>query len=226
MEESRIAVAPGAHTHAHDVGALGLWMDTVKMTVESDIAARKDDNSSITSSNATKLFGAEAAREADELYKRGKKFTVFHNELARQTAAHCPRVARFGCACVCPLGARLRARAPKLCFVPILPQYTYIGICRMLVQVWSGMCALLEGAIERYEHQTRLSQQFHSKFLRLVTHSEDKLSRLSRENEELRAEIRELRAELSGKSSAVTALTREVGCRLPSRDEAALLLLL
>ena len=78
------------------------------------------------------------------------------------------------------------------------------------MQVWSGMCALLEGAIERYEHQTRLSQQFHSKFLRLVTHSEDKLSRLSRENEELRAEIRELRAELSGKSSAVTALTREV----------------
>ncbi len=95
--ESRIAIAPGAHTHAHDVGALDLWMDAVKLSVESDISGRKEDNSSIANSSASKLFGAEAAREADDLYQRGKKFTVFHNELARQTAVHCPRVARCDC---------------------------------------------------------------------------------------------------------------------------------
>lgn len=80
------------------------------------------------------------------------------------------------------------------------------------MKVWSGMCNTLEEAIERYEYQTKLSQRFHSRFLRLASGSEAKLTRMAQENELLRGTVRDLKADLAMKSSTIAALSREVRC--------------
>jgi hypothetical protein len=80
----------------------------------------------------------------------------------------------------------------------------------MSVQVWSGMCAVLEDAVDRYEQQIRLSQKFHAKFLRLSSQAETKLARLVSEVDDAKTYIRDLRTELASKSGTISALHREV----------------
>lgn len=121
MDGTNYALAPDPHTHGHDVGALEAWMSDVNKTMDSSIAKAKREQGrgvGLSPAQSAEQFHAIAEQLADELYAKGKKFTVFHNELARQTAAHCPRVARsvasfvsvgifvlpkFGgdCTCVC-----------------------------------------------------------------------------------------------------------------------------
>lgn len=96
-EEDRLppVVAPSPHVHAHDVAALGKWMENVTDALESSLAdAKKKSEKAASTIESSKAFSFVAVQLVEELYAKGKKFTVFHNELARQTAAHCPRVAR------------------------------------------------------------------------------------------------------------------------------------
>lgn len=87
-------VAPDAHVHAHDVGALDLWMSSSSagLTKEFDRSKRRGGRPGTT--DAANPFNRMADDLVRELYAKGKQYTVFHNELARQSAAHCPRVAR------------------------------------------------------------------------------------------------------------------------------------
>jgi hypothetical protein len=57
------------------------------------------------------------------------------------------------------------------------------SIGSMLVKVWSEMCEVVESAVSHYEHQVRLSQQFHAKFRRLSSHTETKLAKLTQDNQ-------------------------------------------
>ena len=114
--------APDPHAHGHDVGALSQWMGDVTAATDRAIAKGKraveggmGPAGGLLSSQATDTL-------TEELYTKGKMYTVFHNELARQAAVHCPRVARCGPGSIrfCPLGVcslpgprgRKRAFAP------------------------------------------------------------------------------------------------------------------
>ncbi len=80
------------------------------------------------------------------------------------------------------------------------------------MKVWSEMCHVLENAVERYEEQVRVSQTFHTKFLRLNSLSETKLESLSESRKELQRELHALKQELNTKISDISALSREVRC--------------
>ena len=55
--------------------------------------------------------------------------------------------------------------------------------CRLQIKVWSEMCEVLEATMTHYEQQVRLSQQFHAKFVRLSSHSDVKLTKLTNDNQ-------------------------------------------
>jgi hypothetical protein len=89
-------VAPDPHTHAHDVGALEAWMSDVTAATDKAfaLARRKEASGRVNAVESAAQFNRIAEQLVEELYAKGKKLTVFHNELARQTAVHCPRVAK------------------------------------------------------------------------------------------------------------------------------------
>ena len=86
-------IAPPRHSHAHDVGTLEAWMESVsrEMMQETSKALRRQDASA---GSAADIFSSTSQTVVDSLYFRARKLTVFNNELARQAAVHCPRVAR------------------------------------------------------------------------------------------------------------------------------------
>lgn len=96
--------APDPHTHGHDVGALSDWMsDVTESTLEGMARGKRAAGVRGGPQDAAEVLepGSRAADVlSEELYAKGKMYTVFHNELARQTAVHCPRVAR----CVLSVG--------------------------------------------------------------------------------------------------------------------------
>jgi hypothetical protein len=53
----------------------------------------------------------------------------------------------------------------------------------MLVKVWSEMCEVLEGCVDHYSEQVKVSQQFYSKFVRLTSNSDAKLQKLVSDNQ-------------------------------------------
>ncbi len=107
-----MSIAPPRHSHAHDVGNLEAWMDSVSSDVSQEIGrgARRAELEAAAasglgaSSTSSSLFSGASQTIVDGLYLRARKLTVFNNELARQTAVHCPRVARW----VLGLGVRQR----------------------------------------------------------------------------------------------------------------------
>jgi hypothetical protein len=104
----KVLVAPSKHVHGHDVSAIEAWMESVSTDTEREMsramrrvevdAAGTDGSADFSSrmSASTALFHGLSDHVADAMFVRGKKLTLFHNELARQTAVHCPRVARCG----------------------------------------------------------------------------------------------------------------------------------
>lgn len=156
-------------------------MDSVSTDVSQEIGRgmRRSElevaaSGGLVGGSSASLFSGASQTVVDGLYLRARKLTVFNNELARQTAVHCPRVAR------------------------------------MLVKVWSEMCEVVESAVSNYEHQVRLSQQFHAKFRRLSSHTETKLAKLTQDNQELQREVQSLKVDLGSKVSSTTALEREL----------------
>ncbi len=114
-ESKQVVLAPDPHTHGHDVGALQKWMDDVDERTESafEKARKQFSKATVTPAEASEQFHRLAEQLVEELYAKGKKYTVYHNELARQTAVHCPRVARYGRAACSKILVRLSSRWPR-----------------------------------------------------------------------------------------------------------------
>jgi hypothetical protein len=97
-----VSIAPPRHSHAHDVGNLEAWMDSVSTDVSQEIGRgmRRSElevaaSGGLVGGSSASLFSGASQTVVDGLYLRARKLTVFNNELARQTAVHCPRVARY-----------------------------------------------------------------------------------------------------------------------------------